>query len=76
MGYTGAVIEGETAGKYQLDLKRVNQLQAEKAGISAEHIELTPLCTSCAKERFFSYRAEQGCSGRFVSAIALIPTDP
>jgi YfiH family protein len=76
MGYAGAVIEGNIAGKYQLDLKRVNQLQAEKAGISAEHIELTPLCTSCAKERFFSYRAEQGCGGRFVSAIALIPTDP
>ncbi len=72
MAYDGAVLEGAAAGKYQLDLKRVNQLQALEAGIMPEHIEVTPLCTSCAKDRFFSYRAEQGCSGRFVSAIALV----
>ena len=74
-GYAGAVIEGKDAGKYQLDLKRVNQLQATKSGIDTKHIEVTPLCTSCAKDRFFSYRAEQGCSGRFVSAISLAKLD-
>jgi len=72
MGYQGAVTEGKSAGKYQLDLKYVNQLQALEAGIMPENIEVTPLCTACAKDRFFSYRAEQGCSGRFVSAIALV----
>ena len=71
-GYAGAVIEGKDAGKYQLDLKRVNQLQAMKSGIATKHIEVTPLCTSCVKDRFFSYRAEQGCSGRFVSAITIV----
>jgi len=69
--YIGAVIEGKTAGKYQLDLKHVNQQQAIEGGVDARHIEVTPLCTSCAKDRFFSYRAEQGCSGRFASAIML-----
>ena len=70
--YVGAVIVGKVAGKYQLDLKRVNQLQALENGIITESIEVTPLCTSCAKDRFFSYRAEQGCSGRFLSAIKLM----
>ncbi len=72
MGYDGAVLNGAAEGKYQLDLKRVNQIQALKTGIMPEHIELTPFCTSCAKDRFFSYRAEQGCSGRFISAITLV----
>ncbi len=72
MDYMGAVLAGKVAGKYQLDLKRVNQLQALEIGINVENIEVTPLCTSCAKNRFFSYRAEQGCSGRFLSAIKLV----
>ena len=71
-GYAGAVIEGKAVGRYQLDLKRVNQLQAMRSGIDTMNIEVTPLCTSCARDRFFSYRAEQGCSGRFVSAIAIV----
>ncbi len=70
--YVGAVIVGKVAGKYQLDLKRVNQLQALESDIITENMEVTPLCTSCAKDRFFSYRAEQGCSGRFLSAIKLM----
>ena len=70
--YMGAVSAGKVAGKYQLDLKRVNQLQALENGITTENIEITPLCTSCAKDRFFSYRAEQGCSGRFISAIEIV----
>jgi len=71
VSYAGAVVEGKSEGKYQLDLKRVNQLQAEAAGVLPEHIEVTAICTACERERFFSYRAEQGCSGRFVSAIAI-----
>jgi len=71
MHYTDGGIHGQVEGKYQLDLKHINQLQALEAGILSEHIEVSPLCTSCAQERFFSYRAEQGCSGRFASAISL-----
>jgi len=71
LAYEGAVTDGVSEGKYQLDLKRVNRLQAVQMGVLPEHIEVTPICTACERERFFSYRAEQGCSGRFVSAIAL-----
>jgi len=71
VGYAGAVTGDKVTGKYQLDLKRINQLQAIESGVETKSIEVTPLCTSCAKDRFFSYRAEQGCSGRFVSAIEI-----
>ncbi len=63
--------EGDKDGKYFLDLKRFNELQALKAGVMPENIEVSSICTSCENRHFFSYRAEDGCSGRFMSAITL-----
>jgi len=58
-------------GKYMLDLKRVNQNQLIKAGLKKESIEVLSLCTSCDNDKFFSFRKERGCSGRFLSIIGL-----
>ena len=57
--------------KYMLDLPLINQKQLLDAGLNAEHIEMSEACTSCEVDRFFSYRKEQGCSGRFMSMIGL-----
>lgn len=57
--------------KYMLDLPLINQKQLLKAGLPPENIDLSGVCTSCEVERYFSYRKEQGCSGRFMSMIAL-----
>ena len=59
--------------KYMLDLPFINQKQLLNAGLKEEHIELSGQCTSCEADRYFSYRKEQGCSGRFMSMIALKP---
>jgi len=56
---------------YMLDLPLINQKQLLAAGLNVEHIERCGQCTSCEVERYFSYRKEQGCSGRFMSMIAL-----
>jgi len=58
--------------KYWLDLALVNEAQLLKAGLKGENIEQSKLCTSCCVDHFFSYRKEQGCSGRFMSFIGLI----
>jgi len=57
--------------KYKLDLPYLNQKQLIEAGLVNENIELSHICTSCEVERFFSYRKEKGCSGRFMSLIVL-----
>ncbi len=57
--------------KYMLDLPFLNKKQLLDAGILEEHIEMSGVCTSCEVERFFSYRKEKGCSGRFMSMIGL-----
>ncbi|WP_292657567.1 peptidoglycan editing factor PgeF [Nitratifractor sp.] len=67
-GVEGAVHPG-TRGRPMLDLKEVNHTQLLAAGLCDRQIEISPVCTVCERERFFSYRAEGGCSGRFMSCI-------
>jgi YfiH family protein len=57
--------------KYMLDLPQINKIQLLKSGLKEEHIEMSNICTACEVEHFFSYRKEQGCSGRFMSMIGL-----
>ncbi len=54
-----------------LDLVEANRRQLMDAGIAAEKIYALNLCTACDTRRFFSYRAEQGFTGRMVSAIGI-----
>ncbi|MBN2826219.1 MAG: peptidoglycan editing factor PgeF [Campylobacterales bacterium] len=55
--------------KFMLDLPHANQQQLLNMGIPQSNITLSNICTSCEVERFFSYRKECGCSGRFMSMI-------
>jgi YfiH family protein len=55
----------------RLDLWETNRRQLLLAGLAPDHIELPEICTSCAKDRFFSHRAEQGRTGRFPAILAL-----
>ncbi len=56
-------------GQYQLDLKRLNLLLLQKAGIPKSHIELSTYCTSCHDHLFFSHRRDKGHTGRLMSFI-------
>jgi YfiH family protein len=68
-GYDGAIItKGE---KFHLDLPKINQTQLLEVGVKCEHIEMSGVCTACEVNTYFSYRKEQGCSGRFMSVIGL-----
>jgi len=58
--------------KFMLDLPLINKKQLLDAGVKKENIEMSNICTACEVEHFFSYRKEQGCSGRFMSMIGLI----
>jgi copper oxidase (laccase) domain-containing protein len=54
-----------------LDLVEANRRQLMDAGIAPEKIYALNLCTACDTKRFFSHRAEQGFTGRMVSAIGI-----
>jgi YfiH family protein len=62
----------KNANKYMLDLPYINKYQLLEAKIKDENIEMSGICTSCEVHSYFSYRKEQGCSGRFMSMIGML----
>lgn len=59
------------ADKSMLNLKEMNRRIMIKAGILPTHIECTTWCTSCNSDLFFSYRKENGMTGRMTSWIGI-----
>jgi len=57
--------------KSMLNLKELNRRIMIKAGILPTHIECTTWCTSCNPHLFFSYRKENGITGRMASWIGI-----
>ncbi|MGI6065335.1 MAG: peptidoglycan editing factor PgeF [Bacillota bacterium] len=61
----------EAEGKWKLNLQRANYEQLVRAGIRSENITVSSLCTACCQDIFFSYRKDQGKTGRQASLIML-----
>ncbi len=70
VAYPQAIV-AKNNGKYLLDTKQINVLQLEALGVPTDQIEISPVCTACEHERFFSYRADGGTAGRFMSCIMI-----
>ncbi|MCS6988942.1 MAG: peptidoglycan editing factor PgeF [Chloroherpetonaceae bacterium] len=61
----------ETRKKFLLDLKAANARQLAQAGVPASQIEISPHCAFRERERFFSFRASGGKTGRMFALIGL-----
>lgn len=57
--------------KPHVDLKAVIKSQLLESRLEESHIEMAPHCTYGEKDRFFSYRAERGKTGRLMGFIGL-----
>nr|WP_230202619.1 peptidoglycan editing factor PgeF [Paenibacillus ihumii] len=57
--------------RWMLNLKELNRIIMIKAGILPTHIECTRWCTSCHPDKFFSYRKQNGITGRMASWIGM-----
>ncbi|MGB3940455.1 MAG: peptidoglycan editing factor PgeF, partial [Candidatus Manganitrophaceae bacterium] len=75
-GAGSAVIRGDQGGKARLDLPRLNRFQLVEAGILADRISSSGLCTACLPEFFYSYRRDQGKRGNMISGIMLTERQP
>ncbi len=51
-------------GHWQLDLQKSALLQLDEAGVDRYAVDLVEECTCCHKETFFSYRRDEGRTGR------------
>ena len=59
-------------GKYYVDLKKANAAQLLDFEIPERQIEISPLSTFIHRNDFFSYRAENGVTGRMLAAIGIL----
>ncbi len=58
-------------GKFMVDLKAANVVQLQAFGIPAQQIEVSPYSTVRDNAHFFSYRKENGETGRLLGGIGL-----
>lgn len=47
------------AGKYHLDLRQANRMTLLEAGVRADRIAVSNVCTMCNSDTFYSYRARR-----------------
>jgi hypothetical protein len=70
-GFYSEVIEENENKKYHLDLPKTNYMMLEKAGVLSENIIDSSMCTFDLQEYFYSYRRDDGKTGRMASIISL-----
>ena len=59
----------QRSGRIYADQATVAQAQLQKAGLTADQLELCNPCASCEAEIYFSHRRDQGITGRQLSVI-------
>jgi YfiH family protein len=67
------------AGYYEgrnLDLIKLNILQAQRAGALPERISFSDVCTLCRQDLFFSYRGDAENCGRMISTMMIRNDEP
>lgn len=60
------------SGKFKVDLKGINAALLRRAGLSADHIEISQDCTACLSEKYWSHRVTQGQRGNQAAMIQLL----
>ncbi|MDO5410489.1 MAG: peptidoglycan editing factor PgeF [Lachnospiraceae bacterium] len=60
-----------SAGRYQLDLWKTNELILKEAGIRPEHLAVTNVCTCCNPQLLFSHRYTKGKRGNLCAFLSL-----
>lgn len=54
---------------YVADLAAINMVQLSRAGLLPSHIDRLQACTSCQTASFFSYRRDNGKTGRHLAIV-------
>ncbi|MCM1267497.1 MAG: peptidoglycan editing factor PgeF [Bacteroidales bacterium] len=70
-GQADEILRKKGGGKYQLDLWKANEIVLTEAGIPAEKIQVTDLCTCHNSGYLFSHRASRGQRGNLGAFLGL-----
>ena len=61
----------ELPAKIFLDLVEANRRQLIDAGVAANNIDASPLCTACRRDLLFSFRGDEGMTGRLMGVVGI-----
>ena len=64
-------IQDRGGGKFAVDLKGLNTLWLKRAGLREGHIDISPDCTMCRHEKYWSHRYTKGERGSQAALISL-----
>ncbi len=67
----GTIVKSYSASKYMLDLWAANEAIMIEAGMKADRITKTDVCTMCHKNDLFSHRGSNGQRGSMVAIMQL-----
>ncbi len=70
--YWQDLVEEKAPGRWNLDLWAANRQSLIEAGVLAENISVSGMCTRCNQDMLFSYRGDKGVSGRLAAIIRLV----
>jgi polyphenol oxidase len=70
-GHWEEIAQEVDLGKWHLDLRQSCLLQLQDAGLDPALVEATAEDTCCHRELFFSYRRDQGKTGRQMGFVLL-----
>ncbi len=70
-GYGEKLLYKKENEKYQLNLHKACEITLLEAGILAEHMDITDICTCCNPEFLFSHRASNGMRGNLAGVMML-----
>ena len=59
----------QNGAKYHVDIKYLNRLFLEKAGVLPEHMDTSPLCTACDPDQFWTARRHKDQRGTLCAII-------
>lgn len=68
-----AILKAKENGKYLCDLWAANRQVLIEAGMKAENIHISGVCTSCNSDLLFSHRKTQGKRGSLAAFLTMLP---
>ena len=70
-GETQGLFDRRAGGKTMVDLRAANAVRLRQLGLKAENIDISPECTMCSHEKYWSHRYTKGRRGSQAAAIVL-----
>lgn len=66
------ILRDKGDGKYQLNLWKCNEIIFREAGVPAENIHVTDVCTCCNIDTLYSHRGQNGKRGNLAAFLTVV----